>query len=248
MIGMAVFCFALFPFLRLYAPQRGVTLFEEVRRLINAWLLMAAAWFAFLFLSKSGPEFSRVWSIYWIASGFAVHLAFRGRHSRRAARTAAARLQPAPHRHRRRGQPWPGNRRAARADALERTCRARLLRRQPGAPWHIHQRYSGARPDGRRLIDDLDLEHRSTRCGSRCPCVPKRASASCWQDLRRHSVQVRFVPDIFNFTLLHHSMSEIAGLPVINLTESPLEGVNRVHQGRRGLRACRRSSCSSPRP
>jgi putative colanic acid biosynthesis UDP-glucose lipid carrier transferase len=44
--------------------------------------------------------------------------------------------------------------------------------------------------------------------------------------LQRHSVQVCFVPDIFNFTLLHHSMTEIAGLPVINLTDSPLEGVN----------------------
>jgi putative colanic acid biosynthesis UDP-glucose lipid carrier transferase len=44
--------------------------------------------------------------------------------------------------------------------------------------------------------------------------------------LRALSVQVRFVPDIFNFTLLHHSFSEIAGLPVINLTDTPLEGVN----------------------
>ncbi len=34
------------------------------------------------------------------------------------------------------------------------------------------------------------------------------------------------MPDIFDFALLHHSMSEIAGLPVINLTESPLEGAN----------------------
>ena len=36
------------------------------------------------------------------------------------------------------------------------------------------------------------------------------------------------MPDIFNFALLNHSMTEVAGLPVINLTESPLSGVNRV--------------------
>jgi len=36
------------------------------------------------------------------------------------------------------------------------------------------------------------------------------------------------VPDIYNFTLLHHSMTEIAGLAVINLTDSPLHGVNAV--------------------
>ena len=39
-------------------------------------------------------------------------------------------------------------------------------------------------------------------------------------------VEVCFVPDIYNFTLLHHSVSEIAGLAVINLTDSPLHGVH----------------------
>jgi putative colanic acid biosynthesis UDP-glucose lipid carrier transferase len=42
--------------------------------------------------------------------------------------------------------------------------------------------------------------------------------------LLQHSLQVRFVPDIYNFNLLHHSVSEIEGLPVINLTDSPLHG------------------------
>jgi putative colanic acid biosynthesis UDP-glucose lipid carrier transferase len=59
--------------------------------------------------------------------------------------------------------------------------------------------------------------------------LPLRAEARIRQlleALRQHSVQVRFVPDIFNFSLLRHSVTEIAGLPVINLTESPLEGPN----------------------
>src|SRR5438067_10452938 len=77
-IGVSLACAALFPFVGLYAPQRGVTLFEEVRRLINAWVLLATAWFAFLFLSKSGSDFSRLWSIYWIVAGFFVHLIVRG--------------------------------------------------------------------------------------------------------------------------------------------------------------------------
>ena len=51
-------------------------------------------------------------------------------------------------------------------------------------------------------------------------------SRSAFLALQQHSVQVCFVPDIFSFKLLHHSMTEIAGLPVINLTDSPLEGAN----------------------
>ncbi len=69
--------------------------------------------------------------------------------------------------------------------------------------------------------------------------LPLRADARIRElllRLRQHSVEVRLVPDIFNFVLLNHSMTEVAGLPVINLTESPLSGVNRVDQGRRGLR------------
>ena len=77
-LGMCLVCAALFPFLGLYSPQRGVSMFEELRRLFNAWLMMAGTWFAFLFLSKSGAEFSRVWSVYWIVIGFLAHLAARG--------------------------------------------------------------------------------------------------------------------------------------------------------------------------
>jgi putative colanic acid biosynthesis UDP-glucose lipid carrier transferase len=36
------------------------------------------------------------------------------------------------------------------------------------------------------------------------------------------------VPDIYSFHLLNHSVSEIAGLPVVSLTETPMSGPNRV--------------------
>jgi putative colanic acid biosynthesis UDP-glucose lipid carrier transferase len=224
LLGMAVFCFALFPFLRIYTPQRGVTLFEEVRRLTNAWLLMAAAWFAFLFLSKSGPEFSRVWSMYWIALGFATHLAFRG-----SIRVVLRAL-------RRRGY----NQRhisIVGAGHLGREIVGRLAQ----TPWSglvVHGFYDdnpalhGTSVNGipvlgptEQVVDDLDI----AQVDQVWIALPLRSEARIRElldGLRRHSVQIRFVPDIFNFTLLHHSMSEIAGLPVINLTESPLEGVN----------------------
>ncbi len=47
-------------------------------------------------------------------------------------------------------------------------------------------------------------------------------------ELRHCTGTVRFVPDIFGLKLLNHSMAEVAGLPVINLSESPMHGVNRA--------------------
>ncbi len=43
-------------------------------------------------------------------------------------------------------------------------------------------------------------------------------------ELRHSTADIRLVPDIFQFRLLNHSMSEVAGIPVLNLTASPMVG------------------------
>ena len=55
--------------------------------------------------------------------------------------------------------------------------------------------------------------------------------------LRQTTAVVRFVPDIYSFHLLHHSVTEVAGLPVLNLTDSPHTGIDSTLEGARGLRA-----------
>ena len=221
-IGMTFACAALFPFVGLYSSQRGVTLFEEVRRLVNAWLLLATAWFAFLFLSKTGTDFSRVWSIYWIIAGFLVHLAVRG-----AIRVTLRML-------RRRGY---NVRRIAIVGAGEFGREiAQRIGKMPWSGLHVRGFYDDEPPlhraAGAPFLGAVDQLLRDLAGGSIDQvwiALPLRAEArirEVLEDLRHYSVQVRFVPDIFDFALLHHSMSEIAGLPVINLTESPLEGAN----------------------
>ncbi len=45
-------------------------------------------------------------------------------------------------------------------------------------------------------------------------------------DLSLFSTVVKYVPDVFDFNLLNHSVTTIANIPVINLTDSPNEGIN----------------------
>lgn len=45
--------------------------------------------------------------------------------------------------------------------------------------------------------------------------------------LRHSTVNIRFVPGIFGFRLFNHSITEVAGLPIIDLNASPIIGVNR---------------------
>jgi len=42
------------------------------------------------------------------------------------------------------------------------------------------------------------------------------------------SVDIRFVPDVSGFKLINHSISEIGGVPVINVSATPMEGIARV--------------------
>jgi len=46
--------------------------------------------------------------------------------------------------------------------------------------------------------------------------------------LRHHTVNIKLIPDIFGFSLLNHSMTEIAGLPAVNLSDTPMGGGNQL--------------------
>jgi putative colanic acid biosynthesis UDP-glucose lipid carrier transferase len=226
MLGMAAICGLLFPIVGLYAPQRGVTVFEEIRRLVNATLLLAAVWFGFLFLSKLGADFSRVWSIYWIALTLAVHLT-----TRVGIRLVLRRLRRQGYNLRHIVIVGAGRLGATIADRLAQSPWAGFVVRgfyddNPALAGCEVGRHAVLGPVS-RLPADLDREP----VDQVWIALPLRADARIRElliDLRRYPVQVRYIPDIFNFTLLNHSFTEIVGMPVINLTDSPLQGASLV--------------------
>jgi len=224
--GMAVLAATLFPIAGLYEPQRGVTLFEELRRLFNVTLVMAATWAGFLFLSKSGTAFSRVWSIWWLLLTFATHVALRLsirvllRHLRRKGynlrhvvivgaghlgSTIASRLQ---------SSPWAG----FMIRAFYDDDPAKIGTAVMGVP---------VRGDVDQLLRDCE-EDPVDQVWVALPLRAEVRIRELLDRMRAHPTQIRFVPDIFNFSLLNHSVTEIVGLPVINLTDSPLDGPHRV--------------------
>ena len=222
LVGMGGLTVIVFPLMGLYGSRRGVTAFDEVRQIVRAVGLLAVIWVAFLFFSKTGADFSRVWSAYWLSSTLVAHLLLRG-----GLRLFLRQL-------RRRGF----NLRHVVIVGAGRlgTNVARRLRDAPWAGFSIRGYYDDdASLHGQtlagvpvlgtidRMLVDLDVES----VDQVWIALPLRAEDRIRQvmhGLLQHSLQVRFVPDIYNFNLLHHSVSEIEGLPVINLTDSPLHG------------------------
>jgi putative colanic acid biosynthesis UDP-glucose lipid carrier transferase len=215
-----------FPMFALYAPHRGAGIGEELRQLVSAWVALAAIVGGAIFATKMGETYSRVWVGLWLTGGFTLTAALRvalrallrslrvrGRNQRHVAivgagtlgRTVATRL---------RQSPWTG---------------FSIFRFYDDDPARVGTEAAG-RPvlaTDNHLLADVQAGH----VDQVWLTLPLRAEARIAQILsllRDHAVEVRFVPDIYGFHLLNHSVTEVAGLPVISLTETPMSGVNRV--------------------
>ena len=48
------------------------------------------------------------------------------------------------------------------------------------------------------------------------------------EQLRHSTTDIRFVPDFFGYNLINHAITNIAGVPMIDLSSSPMQGFNRL--------------------
>jgi len=226
MLAIALCSLAVFPATGLYRPQRGASLIEDLRGLASGWLTLLAIGAFTAFVTKTGDVYSRVWVAIWIVAGFILQTTLR-----LALRLALRFL-------RRRGY----NLRhicIVGAGNLGREVALRLQR----APWSGFSlrgfyddapELAGATVDGTPVLGTIDLLPGHLDRGEIDQvwiALPLRAEERIRQlvaDLRAYPVQVRYVPDIFGFQLLRHSFSEVAGMPVIGLTETPMEGLQQA--------------------
>lgn len=58
-------------------------------------------------------------------------------------------------------------------------------------------------------------------------CAETRVKEILYQ-LRHLTINTRYVLDIFGLDLLNHSITDIAGVPVLNIRSSPMTGINRL--------------------
>lgn len=224
LLVVAMFAVTAFPSLKLYQSQRGISFAEEVRVLFLAWLAIAVTGGVFLFLTKTGSDFSRVWALMWMAGGFLANTL-----SRAAVRIALRAL-------RKRGR----NLRHVviiGAGTHGREIAARLK----AAPWSglsvrgfydDDARLYGGEIDGipilgglARIADDL-AQDPADQVWIALPLRAEERIRQILEELRQTSALVRFVPDIHSFHLLHHSVTEVAAMPVLTLTDSPHTGVD----------------------
>ena len=226
LVAVSVVGFVVFPMVNLYQSQRGVSFATEVRSLALGWLVIGLSGALFLFLTKEGARFSRGWAIFWLVGGFSAHIVFRAllRLVLRKLRSQGFNLRHivvvgA-------GTHGRGVARRLRASCVER-CRHQgaFYDSDPALIGTLVDRVPGEGSDetlGARIWpQDLSIKY-----GLPCPLSAEITIRRLLENLRQTPVTVCFVPDIYGFHLLRHTFTEIAGMPVVNLTSSPHAGVN----------------------
>lgn len=214
----------LFPVFEVYIPWRGATAVEELRRITLAWFVVMSLLLVFFFATRSGADFSRVWIVLW--AGSAWFFLILDRMLLRAALRWA----------RRRGY---NLRRIVIAGSTEHA--AEIAHRISRARW------SGLRVEGFFTDEEDNQKVKPGRILGTLDELPEYVSREgidqVWiamalkdedrlriilHSLRYSTADIKFVPDMFGFRLINHSASEFAGLPVLDLSASPMSGANRL--------------------
>lgn len=227
LVIFAVLSIALiFPLFHLYSSWRGQSLLKQARVITLAWLSVVMLMIIILFGLKLSADYSRIWLGTWVILGLVFLLTYRicvygflkyqrsnGRNYRRVVVVGAGDLgkrlidQV-------RETSWAGFQIVGLFDDNEKL---------------LGQKVNGYNVDGkinevgtfvdRNLVDEVWIA---------LPLRAEKRVKELLYVLRHQTVNIKLIPDIFGFSLLNHSMTEIAGLPAVNLSETPMGGSNQI--------------------
>lgn len=219
-------CLGLFPQFDLYQSWRGKSRFLQIRTLSSAVFVLFACLILLAFITKTSSSYSRQWVAAWSLISWALLIGNRvvlgqvlrlmrekGFNQKRVVilgagdlgRDVVARINDSL---------WTGLDVVAFLDDNKT-----LLGRE----------INGIRVEG--TLDHISKFIKEKKIDEVWIALPLRAEQRVKEVLiflKYSTVTIRYVPDIFGFRLMNHSISEIAGLAVIDLSGSPMRGINRI--------------------
>lgn len=214
----------IFPIFNLYNSWRGLSLLRQINTLFIAWGSVILLIILLLFSFKVSADYSRIWLGLWAALSLLFMLLIRffvysylkiqrakGKNLRHvvvigagdlALRVASQVMN----------NPWAGYKISAYFDDDESLN---------GAIFHGIQ-VMGSLDDvndflSKKGIDEVWI------------ALPLRAELRMkylLDSIKNHTVTIKLLPDIFGFSLLYHSMTEVVGLPAVNISDTPMGGSN----------------------
>ena len=221
-----IFSLLLFPLFNVYRVWRGSSTLTEIKYLTMAWLMVGLLLAGLAFVTKSGADFSRSWMGIWFASTWVALVS-----SRAILRIILRWLRSSGFNHRHIVIVGTGDQAAVVADRLRRSTWFGLEISALFGPhaknlphWLQDKRIISDVTELREYVDNGDVD----QVWISLPHSEEETIREVITALDGSVAEIRYVPDIFEYQLMHHSLSEVAGVPVVNISYSAIDGVNEL--------------------
>jgi len=221
-----VFTAFLFSIFNIYRVWRGISTLSEAKQLSMAWLMVGLLLTALAFVTKSGADFSRTWMGLWFISVWVSLIGLRV-----LVRILLRWLRSSGFNHRHIVIVGTGYQAAVVADRLRRSTwfgleiSALYGRDTKELPvWLRDKLLINNVNELRRYIDKGDVD----QVWISLPHSEEETIRDVISALDGSAAEIRYVPDVFEYQLMHHSLSEIAGVPVVNISYSAIDGLNKL--------------------
>lgn len=221
-----VLVFFLFSLFNVYRVWRGSSTLTEIKYLTMAWLMVGLLLAGLAFVTKSGADFSRSWMGLWFASTWVALIG-----SRVLLRIVLRWLRSNGFNHRHIVIVGTGEQAAVVADRLRRSAWFGL---EISALFGTYTEQLPSWLQDKKIISDVTELRKYVDGGGvdqvwiSLPHSEEQTIRSVISALDGSAAEIRYVPDIFEYQLMHHSLSEIAGVPVVNISYSAIDGMNEL--------------------
>lgn len=226
-IALVTFLVALlFPLFAIYRVWRGISTLSEIKNITVAWGMVVFLLALLAFMTKSGADYSRSWMGLWFVSSWASFIL-----SRVVLRLVLRWLRSNGFNHRHIVIVGTGEQAMVVADRLIKTTwfgleiEAFFDASGKSLPTQFkNKKLISDCGDLRKYVDESDID----QIWIALPHTEEKTIRDVITVLDGSSVEIRYVPDIFEYQLMNRSLSEMAGVPVVNISYSAIDGVNRI--------------------
>jgi len=225
LLGVFIAAF-IFPLFNIYRVWRGSSTLTEIKSLTMAWFFIGLLLAGAAFVTKSGADFSRSWMGLWFITTWLSLISVRV-----LMRLLLRYLRSNGYNHRHIVIVGTGEQAAVVADRLRRSTWFGLeisalfgddVENLPD--WLAKKRRIADVDDLRRYVDTGKVD----QVWISLPHSEEETIRKVIAVLEGSDTEIRYVPDIFEYQLMHHSLSEIAGVPVVNISYSAIDGINEI--------------------
>ena len=215
-----------FPLFSIYRVWRGLSTLTEIRYLTMAWVLVVLLLLGIAFATKSGADYSRFWMGLWFIFAWVAFVS-----SRVVLRIVLSWLRSRGFNHRHIVIVGTGDQAVVVANRLRQSSWFGLeisalfganTKNMPS--WLRKKKIISSVTELRKYIDEVGVD----QVWISLPHSEENTIRDVIRALDGSAVDMRYVPDIFEYQLMHHSLLEVAGIPVVNISYSAIDGVNQV--------------------